>query len=105
MKSGCDSHDKPNDTSQAFVLMVTRAEAPTRKDFESRNSRSYQDSQSHMGNMIIDHTMSTATIPKNESEDAKRAIIKRSSNKMVKPPTQAAYGNVEVEVILPWSRI
>jgi hypothetical protein len=49
--------------------------------------------------------MSSATIPKKDSDDAKRAIKKINSKKMVKPPSQAAYGNVEVDVILPWSRI
>jgi len=80
--------DRPNDTLHAFVLIVTRAAA-----------------QSHKTNMMSDQTMSTATADMKESVDAKRMMIKITSKKMVKPPTQAAYGNVDVDLIIPWSRM
>jgi hypothetical protein len=58
-----------------------------------------------MGNIISAHIISTATIPKTDSSDSKRANMKISSNRMVKPPTHAEYGNVEVALMkVPWSR-
>lgn len=58
-----------------------------------------------MGNMISAHTISTATTPKIDSSDSKRANMKMSSNRMVKAPTQAEYGKVEVALMkFPWSR-
>ena len=43
---------------------------------------------------MSDQTASTATTPNKDSDDAKRTIKKMDSNKMVKPPSHAAYGNV-----------
>jgi hypothetical protein len=54
---------------------------------------------------MSDQITSTATADMKDSFDAKRTIIKINSKKVVKPPSHAAYGNVDVDVIFPWSRI